>query len=233
MSTIAELLALLTPPLCAVCRTGVPANAPPICATCVRALPWLPERRCPACGLPDHGIRACPASRAAFAAAWSPVAYEGVARGLVRALKFDAALPIGGLMAAQIATNAPPWILGGDRSEPAGAVLVPVPTARARTRRRGFDPAAVLAAALVARTGLTVSACLRRRGRAPRQVGASRRDRRAADRVLVDVARNPPPGLAILVDDVHTTGATLDACARALRAAGTQRVHAVAYARTL
>ena len=230
MSAFAELLALLTPPLCAVCRAGTRAGAPPVCATCVRALPWLAAPGCRRCGLPGHGVGPCPAASAAFTGAWAPVAYEGVARGLIRALKFEGALPLAELMAAQIATNAPDWLFEEGDPPP---VLVPVPTARSRTRARGFDPAALLVTALARRTGLAAEPCLRRRGRAPRQVGATRRDRRAGDRVVVEVVGAAPPGPAVLVDDVHTTGATLDACARALRAAGTPAVHAVSYARTL
>jgi predicted amidophosphoribosyltransferase len=74
--------------------------------------------------------------------------------------------------------------------------------------------------------------CLRRVDRGRRQVGAGRALRRSAGRfeaVLVAV----PPRAVLLVDDVHTTGATLDACALALKAGGTRAVAAVTYARTL
>ncbi|MDP9384646.1 MAG: ComF family protein, partial [Actinomycetota bacterium] len=57
-------------------------------------------------------------------------------------------------------------------------------------------------------------------------------ERRAEGRLRIE-ARGIVPAHAVLVDDVHTTGATLDACARALRAAGTRHVTAMAYARTL
>lgn len=228
MNVVAELLAVLTPPLCVVCRVPTAAGGSMLCPVCVRSMPWLPERRCASCGLVQHRGDTCPARDAAFACAWSPVAYDGVARGLVRALKYDGTLAAARLMAAQIATNAPSWLLGGDVRS---AVLVPVPTVRMRTRRRGFDPAALLARELATRTGLTVDACLRRRGRA-RQVGAGRRQRRDSARLRVELSGEAPAGLVVLVDDVHTTGATLQACAAALRAAGTPRVHAVTYART-
>jgi predicted amidophosphoribosyltransferase len=107
-----------------------------------------------------------------------------------------------------------------------------VPAQPARARRRGFDPAGVLAAALAPRLGIPERACLRRRDRERRQVGATRAQRRRPGRLAIEV-RGPPPARALLVDDVHTTGATLDACARALVAAGCGEVVALTYARTL
>jgi predicted amidophosphoribosyltransferase len=109
---------------------------------------------------------------------------------------------------------------------------VPVPSQPARERRRGFDPAGALAGALAPRLGLPQAACLRRRDRERRQVGATRAQRRRAGRLTIEL-RSPPPPRALLVDDVHTTGATLDACARALLAGGCLEVVALTYTRTL
>ena len=74
--------------------------------------------------------------------------------------------------------------------------------------------------------------CLARSGRAARQLGARRAERRAAGRIGIRVT-GAPPGTVLLVDDVHTTGSTLAACATALKAAGAERVHTVTYARAL
>jgi predicted amidophosphoribosyltransferase len=153
------------------------------------------------------------------------MAYEGVARDLVAALKFRAALPLADLMAAHMAANLPPDLRG------AAAAIVPVPTVGTRRRRRGFDPAATLGAALARRLDRPLAACLERRDRAPRQVGTSRRERRAPGRLEFTV-HDPPPA-ALLVDDVHTTGATLDAAARALLWEGVRVVAVLSYARTL
>jgi predicted amidophosphoribosyltransferase len=163
----------------------------------------------------------------AFARAWAPLAHDGVARELVGALKFRGALPVAALMAAHLAANLP-----RDVRERARAELVPVPAQAARARRRGFDPAGALASALAPRLGLPTRACLRRRDHAARQVGSTRAQRRRSGRLAIEL-RAPPPPVALLVDDVHTTGATLDACARALLAGGCGEVVAVTYTRTL
>jgi predicted amidophosphoribosyltransferase len=225
-SVLAELLALLSPPACVACRAPLRRGDEVLCAGCGRALPWIRGPRCPRCALPGHPGARCPAARAAFEGAWAPLAFDGPARAVVVALKHRGALPLADLMAAHVVATAPPGLLGP------GAVLVPVPSHPVRRRRRGFDHAARLAAAVAGRRGLEVSACLRRRGPAVAQVGASRAERRAPGRLAVEVLA-PPPVRVVLVDDVHTTGATLDAAARALRGAGAGHVAAVTYARTL
>jgi predicted amidophosphoribosyltransferase len=222
----AQLLALIAPPLCLGCRAPVGAGAVALCTGCARGLPWLGPRVCRRCALPRHGGRGCPAAGARFATAWSPVAYEGTGLALVRAVKFRGALAVVELMAAQMAANAPPWALVG------ATAIVPVPPVPGRARRRGFDPAALLAAGLGRRLGLPVVRCLARSGRAARQLGARRSERRAPGRIAIAAAA-VAPACVLLVDDVHTTGATLAACAQALTGAGATTVRALSYARTL
>ena len=207
---LGHLLSAVSPPLCWSCGAGARPHDP-LCGDCRAGLCRLGPEPVPLAGFE----------------AWAPLAYEGGARALVRGLKYRNAAALAGPMAAQIAANAPPGLFR------AGDTLVPVPLHPARMRRRGFNQAERLATALALRTGLAVCDCLQRHGPATRQVGSDRRERleRPAGAVSLRAGR-PVPGRVVLVDDVATTGATLAACAGALRAAGDKRVVAVAFART-
>jgi ComF family protein len=205
---LARLTSLLAPPVCAAC--GVHAGTgEPLCGSCRAGLRWLGA---------DGATPGPPP-------AWAPLAYEGSAGALVRALKFRGAWSVAGAMAAQMAANAPfGWF--------EGAALVPVPLHRSRWRRRGFNQAELIAAALGRRTGLPVRDCLQRIGSREPQVGRDRSQRLLAMSGAVRVRPGSAvPAVCVVVDDVTTTGATLAACAEALTRAGAARVRAAAYAR--
>lgn len=218
------LVALLVAPRCAACGAGTAAGQR-ICAGCRADMPWLRDT-CPRCALPRPCGPPCPAARAAFAAAWSPLAFEGPARSLVHALKFRGRTALAPALAAQMAANAPPGLLRGVQA------LVAVPTHPARRRARGFDHARLLAGALGERLDLAALDALSHRGEAgATQVGKGRAQRRRSDSRFAP--RAAVPAVVGLVDDVHTTGATLDACARQLTVAGATRVIGLTYARAL
>ncbi len=230
-SMLAELVALVVPPRCAACGAPGRHAGDVLCAACRRGLPWLPAHCCERCALPLSDRRhRCPAGDAAFDAAWAAVAYDGAARAAMHALKFAAARPLANVMAAQIAAGAAPHLLARDGR--GGLTLVAVPPHPRHRRARGFDPAELIAVALARRTGLPLRRVLRRGRAASHQLGASREARRDPAN-LHFAACGPPPPRVVLVDDVHTTGATLHACAQALRDAGSEHVAAVTWARTL
>lgn len=207
MSLLHTLATGLVPPLCAACGRNCRPQAV-LCSRCARRL---------AAAEPLGGIGAAGLDRA-----WSAAPHEGVARELVAALKFRRLLPVAESMADRIQWLAPAALLSG--------VIVPVPTARARSALRGFDPAAEIAAALARRTALPLDACLARRG-GGRQVGR-RRAQRIGHPPRIH-ARGKVPRSVLLIDDVLTTGATLSACAQALRKAGAVRVVGITFTRRL
>jgi ComF family protein len=200
------LLDLLAPPLCWSCSSPA-ARGEPLCRACRRSLRFLPAAPIALRGLDT----------------WAPVTYDGAARDLVKALKFRAATGVAGAMAALIVANAPAVTLTG--------TLVPVPLHPARRRTRPYNQAARLAEAISSRADLPLADCLRRTGADTRQVGRGRTARLSGAAGAFE-ATAPVPSGALLVDDVVTTGATLAACAAALRAAGTRQVGAIAFART-
>jgi predicted amidophosphoribosyltransferase len=154
---------------------------------------------------------------------WAPVAYEGPGRDLVRALKFRGALSLVFEMGAIVVASCPDELLRG--------ALVPVPLDPRRLRRRGFNQAALLADEIGRRTGLVMVDRLRRRGTGPPQAGRGRGARLAGPVGSIE-ARGRVPPVALIVDDVVTTGATVGASAAALRKAGAIEVAAIAFART-
>jgi predicted amidophosphoribosyltransferase len=197
----------IAPPLCASCGRSCRPDAI-VCTRCGRRLAAAE----PLLGKGPPGLDR----------AWSSAPHEGVARNLVAALKFRRLLPVAGLMADRIQWLAPAHMLSGS--------IVPVPAAPPRLRRRGFDPAGELAAALAERLGSPLEPCLRRRD-GSRQVG-KRRAERIGHPPQIQVGGAVPRSV-LLIDDVLTTGATMSACAQALRAAGAARVVAVTFARRL
>lgn len=204
---LARLLSLVAPPRCLLCRCPLAHGAPggpALCTICEGELERARSQTLRADGI-DDGFAALP--------------YVGAGRRLVAALKFSRLRPAADLGAALIEARSPRGMLAG--------VLVPVPAAPLRSARRGMDPARELAEALAERAGLELAEPLRRRD-LRHQRGRPREERlRRPPRIVVASAA---PASVLLIDDVVTTGATLDACARALREAGASRVVAVALA---
>jgi predicted amidophosphoribosyltransferase len=216
-----ELLDLLAPPRCAICRD----SGPLLCVTCLAALPLLDGPGCRRCGAPAERpvdeCSGCRGRRLGFESASAALLYDGAARDLVHAFK-DGGLrrlaePAAALMAVLLA---PPQV---DQ-------LTWVPADPLRQALRGYHPARLLAERLALHGQLPAAPLLRGPlwRRPQRGLGRAQRRRNVRDAFT---ARAAARGRIGLVDDVHTTGATLSAAARALRRAGADAVVAVALAR--
>lgn len=220
------LLDLLLPPSCAGCgRYGEV-----VCGPCRASLCPL-WTSCSAFLAPDPGVVIGDALTVAVAA----VAHREAAQRILRRLKYGG----GRRLAEPLADVALPalerlLVISGP------AVLVPVPLHEARQRDRGYNQAALLAASLARRTGLAVWPVLVRARATERQHSLDRASRlrnirqaMALDPSLTAGAGRTghSPTAAIVVDDILTTGATLEACAATLQAAGVERIYGFAIAR--
>lgn len=158
------------------------------------------------------------------------LAYEGNVRRALARLKYGAMPRLAGPLADAAASTLSQLLV-----DLAGAVLVPVPVHADRLRDRGYNQADLLARELGRRTRLPVLELLERRRPTEKQHRLNRaaRLRNLVGAFAVSGGRPAPPGEVILVDDILTTSATLEACAAVLREAGVGRVAGFAIAREL
>lgn len=217
MSLIDRLLTILTPYEC----LGCAAEGDLLCSVCIQQLPVSPERcyRCLRSSPLSLTCSGC-VSETGLYRVRAVASYAGHAKELVGRLKFSGARAAAPQMAACMAS------LVQDRFS-----IVPVPTATSRIRGRGYDQARLLARELGRHTRMQYLDCLIRSGHT-HQVGASRQQRQSQLRGAFRI--NAPDKVRgrriLLIDDVVTTGATLETAARVLRAAGAERVEAAVFA---
>jgi len=213
------LLDLLFPRRCVACRTP----GAWLCADCAAQLTPVPERRCRLCGAPGAPTPCpeCEGRDLAFSGAATAFVYEGPARALVTACKFRALRSIAAEMTA-LAAPAFAAACGAGQSAAAPVELVTwVPGHRDRSLERGFNQAELLGRGLARSAGLPAAPLFVRTHHGARQSGLDRDARAAnvagafalredASRVLRNLKR------VVIVDDVYTTGETLNHCARVL-----------------
>lgn len=228
-------LDLLLPPRCPVCREISSAEGR-YCHDCWAGLRFITDPVCAGCGTPfdiDRGADArcgtCLAKPPRYTAARAAMVYDGSARAVLLGFKHGDREYLARIMAPQLVRVGRDW-LGSQ------ALLVPVPLHRWRLWRRGFNQAAVLARAVARRsaTPLAVDALLRVRATtSSRGLGRRGRARNVAGAFRVARASAVAGRDIVLVDDVLTTGATAEACARMLFRAGARSVRVLTWARVV
>ncbi len=240
---LSRLVDLAFPPRCAACGREIDAHGG-LCPDCWEGVRFLTDPLCPRCSLPlpaagtdphDGGESICaacltdpPATHRRRAA----VAYAGTARRLVLAFKHGERVDLAPLLAGWMARA------GGELLATC-ELVVPVPLHPRRLWLRGFNQALLLARHLARGSGRPLALHLLRRHRATasqQRLGARQRRANvtaAAFHVPQKLRAQLEGRAVLLVDDVCTTGATLDACARVLRDAGATRVDALVLARVV
>jgi ComF family protein len=222
------------PRLCPVCRAPVEGQG--LCPTCWSKLSFISRPYCERLGIPfvydpGPGILSMEAiaDPPAYNRARAAVRFDQISRALVHALKYGDRLELAPMMGQ--------WLAHAGRELLAEAdALVPVPLHWRRQWARRFNQSAMLAAAVSVASGVPVAAgALKRVKPTAQQVGLSRSERAVN---VQGVFRVPPEGRAavtgrrlVVIDDVLTSGATIEGCARALLRAGAANVDVLVFAR--
>lgn len=217
------------PPRCAGCGQVVSADLL-LCTACWQSLDFLTGSGCERCGVPvapNAAICApCLARAPDHDGVYAVATYGELARTIILKLKHGRRIGLARLIARLLASRIP--------DEP--GLLIPVPAHRWRIFRRGFNQSALIAQHLARSSGLPLrlDTLLRTRSTALLR-GANARDRDRIVRGAFSVAPQFRQELAgktvFLVDDVYTSGATANACARALKRSGARRVVILCWAR--
>jgi len=232
------LLDLLFPPLCAACRAPV-GTAHNLCAGCWSRVSFLDGPGCATCGFPfefDPGsgalCAACQAHPPAFERALAVMRYDPESRDQVLALKRADRLDLVPPFSRWLDRAGKPLLTQAD-------VIVPVPLHWRRLWQRRYNQSALLAQGLAKLSGKPCDVLVLRRVRPTKSQGempsakARRRNVRGAFRIDPRRRGRIRDRTVLLVDDVYTTGSTLDACARALKAAGAAKVLVLTLARVV
>jgi ComF family protein len=237
---INALSSVLFPAPCRICETTLTAASRiPICGDCLEAFQKIEGPKCQCCGRPFLSpvagqaiqplCRLCRIGFFSFERARSYAVYDDALAGAVVLLKYEGVKPLGEWFAARLAEA---FLREGAEWKP--DLVIPVPLHADRLRERGYNQAELIAKPLAKRLGVRFGSYLlvRTKPRPPRLV-LSRTERWSSVRgaYAIRAGTRVDKLRILLIDDVLTTGATLDACSRALRKAGAEAVFGLTVAR--
>ena len=216
----------LLPPACTLCGSGTSGTL--LCAPCLVALPWNASA-CPGCALPSIQAVTCTACQQRprmFDAAFAAFVLAAPVQQGIHALKYKARFQQAALLASAFAARL------GARAGPMPTLLIPVPLHWQRQWWRGYNQSHELACVIGAQLNIAVDATAARRLRATSdQIGQTAAQRRRNLKGAFAVSSRVAGQHLALLDDVMTTGATLEELARACKAAGAGRIEVWAIAR--
>lgn len=222
----------ILPPTCGLCREVV-AQPGALCPSCWRSVSFIAAPWCGCCGVPfgtaiEEGTLCAPCLSAPppYGKARAAMAYDETSRKLVSRFKYSDQ--------TNLLPTLVPWLVRAAQELLPVDVIVPVPLHRWRLLRRKYNQAALLALAVGDELGLPVDLfTLQRRRHTKPQVGMKREARLKNVRDAFVVTGNVTGKTVLLVDDVLTTGATLEACSEALLNAGAAEVRVLTLARVI
>lgn len=233
MSLLRRFIDLLYPPRCLICRAF---DAETLCSSCLSAFSRVVSPVCPICGGPflngipeNHVCEECLRKRPFFESAVAPYLYDGRIMDAIHQFKYEGKAHLAKALGPLLASFGKEWL-----REERDPLIVPVPLHPKRLRQRGYNQSLLLARHVAARLGASLDfLSLRRIKDTKVQTGLKRDERRKNVRKAFEVVdRKAVKGKTIvLVDDVATTGSTLNECAKVLRKAGCRKVYGLVLAR--
>ena len=243
MGLITNLVDIIYPPRCPICGEFLREDQKTrenrgvsFCDTCLADFRKITSPLCPVCSMPfaseveeDHLCEDCLRKRPFYEATGAPYFYEGPLMEAIHRFKYGEKSYLSDSLGSLLAEYAENWL-----NDPGGFLTMPVPLHAKRLRERGFNQSLLLARHVAGRlhTELDFLSLKRVRYTTP-QTGLGRDERRKNVQRAFQIVN---PGVvegrtALLVDDVFTTGNTLNECARALRKSGCKKVLCLVLAR--
>lgn len=244
MNLLSRLIDIIYPPRCPICRQffrdGAPANEDggiSFCRSCSGDFHRITSPLCPVCGTPfasqaqgDHLCENCLRKRPSYKATGAPYLYEGTIMTAIHQFKYGGKVFLADSLGALLAQFAEDWV-----PDSGGLLTMPVPLHPKRLRERGFNQGLLLARHVARQldTELDFLSLRRVRYTSP-QTGLKKKERRKNVRGAfgLEDAEVVKDKTVLLVDDVATTGNTLNECARVLKRAGCDKVLCLVVART-
>ena len=245
MNVFKKIIDLIYPPRCHICKKFLWENRAEknhkellFCQPCFDGFSEITSSLCPICGRPlaaldeeDHVCEDCLRKRPFFDKAGAPYLYEGGLMSAIHQFKYDGKSYMAGSLGHLLALFARKWLKEMDDC----LIMMPVPLHPKRLRERGFNQSLLLARYMASMMVAELDFLSLRRIRYTRpQTGLKSNERRKNVRRAFELKdRQTVKGRTIvLVDDVATTGNTLNECARVLKRAGCDKVFCLVLART-
>jgi ComF family protein len=232
-----DILDFVYPQSCPICQRPLARDESFACKECWQSLSILPASFCPYCrcyfGSDESKVEhVCPCldrpEERSILAVRSLGAFDDSYQKLIHRFKYDKRVPLGRRLAKRLAQR---LVQGNDFVN--CDLVIPVPLHRARRRERGFNQSQVLAEGISETTNVPLAGDILKRKKNTKDqthLNAQERAENVRDAFTVTDAANLDGKNVILVDDVMTTGATLNECARILREAGAARIIAATLA---
>jgi ComF family protein len=230
---------IIFPPRCLGCGEILhPHRGQLFCPACKEKIKFITGNLCPVCGTTffdspaaSHLCGNCLENKTYFSCARAVVSYETIILHAIHQFKYGSNISVGALLASFMADFSFPDVDFTDYS-----LIIPVPLHIKRLRQRGFNQSLILAHALAKKWHIPVNFSLLKRHKFTlTQTGLNKAERNKNIKGAFEVSdkKNITGKNVILVDDVYTTGATINECAKILTKAGAQKVTVLTLARVL